>query len=251
MAVVVERETGMKYTHTLWLTLEHSSSIMKRWAAMIIRSFFFRFEKIARSISCSIHGRKDGSFVWSCGGISSFLFIFCFFLRVCLNKASWCFGNVTTGEKTAMYFLTFPSPSSRSFHHADLTSYLRRLILSKVTIVASSKQNSFTPLPRTCLTTKLWKSYYPHFLFNFSQVGSLSLGLGAKQYFKPRPCGERWQIGSRQRCAIEAMMLGGWIDGWKNPKELIIHLSHEKNPGWLGFIGDYTIQLYGDYNKLL
>ena len=28
-------------------------------------------------------------------------------------------------------------------------------------------------------------------------------------------------------------------------------LSHEKNPGWLGFIGDYTIQLYGDYNKPL
>ncbi len=31
----------------------------------------------------------------------------------------------------------------------------------------------------------------------------------------------------------------------------MIHLSHEKNPGWLGFIGDYTVQLYGDYNKLL
>ena len=30
-----------------------------------------------------------------------------------------------------------------------------------------------------------------------------------------------------------------------------IQVSHEKNPGWLGFIGDYTIQLYGDYNKLL
>ena len=29
------------------------------------------------------------------------------------------------------------------------------------------------------------------------------------------------------------------------------HLSHEKRaPGWLGFIGDYTIQLYGDYNKV-
>ena len=30
------------------------------------------------------------------------------------------------------------------------------------------------------------------------------------------------------------------------------HLSHEKRaPGWLGFIGDYTIQLYGDFLKLL
>ena len=32
---------------------------------------------------------------------------------------------------------------------------------------------------------------------------------------------------------------------------MIQQLSHEKNPGWIGFIGDYTIQLYGDYNKLL
>ncbi len=31
-----------------------------------------------------------------------------------------------------------------------------------------------------------------------------------------------------------------------------LHMSHEKNPGWLGYIGDYTIQLYdGDYNELL
>ena len=29
------------------------------------------------------------------------------------------------------------------------------------------------------------------------------------------------------------------------------HLSHEKNPGWLGYIGDYTTQWYRDYNKLL
>ena len=28
-------------------------------------------------------------------------------------------------------------------------------------------------------------------------------------------------------------------------------MSHEKNPGWLGFIGDYTIQLYGDYNGII
>ena len=28
-------------------------------------------------------------------------------------------------------------------------------------------------------------------------------------------------------------------------------MSHKKKTGWLGFIGDYTIQLYGDYNKLL
>ena len=28
-------------------------------------------------------------------------------------------------------------------------------------------------------------------------------------------------------------------------------LSNEKNPGWLGYIGDYTIQLYRDFNKPL
>ena len=28
-----------------------------------------------------------------------------------------------------------------------------------------------------------------------------------------------------------------------------VHLSNDKNPGCLGFIGDYTTQLYGDYNK--
>ena len=25
--------------------------------------------------------------------------------------------------------------------------------------------------------------------------------------------------------------------------------SSVENPGWLGYIGDYTTQLYGDYNK--
>ena len=26
-------------------------------------------------------------------------------------------------------------------------------------------------------------------------------------------------------------------------------LSREKKPGWLGYVGDYTAQLYRDYNK--
>ena len=29
------------------------------------------------------------------------------------------------------------------------------------------------------------------------------------------------------------------------------NMSHEKNPGWLGYIRDYTTQLYRDYNKPL
>ena len=28
-------------------------------------------------------------------------------------------------------------------------------------------------------------------------------------------------------------------------------MSHEKNPGWLGYIGDYATQVCGDYNKPL
>ena len=26
------------------------------------------------------------------------------------------------------------------------------------------------------------------------------------------------------------------------------YLSNEKNPGWLGYTGDYTTQVYGDYD---
>ena len=34
-------------------------------------------------------------------------------------------------------------------------------------------------------------------------------------------------------------------------ESLNIQVSHEKNPGWLGYIGDYTTQLSRDYNKPL
>ena len=34
-------------------------------------------------------------------------------------------------------------------------------------------------------------------------------------------------------------------------REMILDLSNEKNPGWLGDVGDYTTQLYRDYNKPL
>ena len=30
-----------------------------------------------------------------------------------------------------------------------------------------------------------------------------------------------------------------------------LHVSHEKNPGWFGYIGHYTTQVYRDYNKPL
>ena len=31
----------------------------------------------------------------------------------------------------------------------------------------------------------------------------------------------------------------------------LINMSNEKRPGWLGYIGDYTTQVYRDYNKPL
>ena len=31
------------------------------------------------------------------------------------------------------------------------------------------------------------------------------------------------------------------------PVSYMIYMSHEKNPGWLDYIGDYTTQLYRDY----
>ena len=34
-------------------------------------------------------------------------------------------------------------------------------------------------------------------------------------------------------------------------KQIHIEVCHEKNPGWLGYIADYTTQLYRDYNKPL
>ena len=29
------------------------------------------------------------------------------------------------------------------------------------------------------------------------------------------------------------------------------YMSNEKNAGWLGYVGDYTTQVYRDYNKPL
>ena len=36
---------------------------------------------------------------------------------------------------------------------------------------------------------------------------------------------------------------------WLKKEGQEAQLSNEKNLGWLGYIGDYTIQLYRDYNK--
>ena len=58
------------------------------------------------------------------------------------------------------------------------------------------------------------------------------------------------------------LLINGVFLGVKKPTDPItfdpftsvqddIQVSNEKNPGWLGFIGDYTAQLYRDYNKPL
>ena len=36
-----------------------------------------------------------------------------------------------------------------------------------------------------------------------------------------------------------------------HPNICRILLGNEKKPGWLGYIGDYTTQVYRDYNKPL
>ena len=43
----------------------------------------------------------------------------------------------------------------------------------------------------------------------------------------------------------------GILRGWILKKMEEAHLSNENNPGCLGYIGDYTTQLYRDYNKPL
>ena len=41
------------------------------------------------------------------------------------------------------------------------------------------------------------------------------------------------------------------MQGFSNFFEEISQMSNEKSPGWLGYVGDYTTQLYRDYNKPL
>ena len=52
------------------------------------------------------------------------------------------------------------------------------------------------------------------------------------------------------------MVVVGWLVGWLvvgccGQENASNHLSNEKNPGWLCYIGGYTTQLYRDYNKPL
>lgn len=154
MAVIVECEKMMKFA-AIFLNYEPPCS--SAWLFLDLKRL--RFPPLAASMAermvllCVFE-----TFCLKFCGISSVISIVTFFLRFWPN---WCFGNVKTREKTERYFHTFLVPghfmqiSLRTFAHAFQ-------VLSKVTIVAS-KQNSFTPLTRACLTTKLLKQLLPKF----------------------------------------------------------------------------------------
>ena len=40
------------------------------------------------------------------------------------------------------------------------------------------------------------------------------------------------------------------FDDFVDFQQLELYLSSDQNHGWLGYIGDYTTQLYRDYNEL-
>ena len=50
----------------------------------------------------------------------------------------------------------------------------------------------------------------------------------------------------RAKCSSRSMANGRFGSQWS-----LNYLSNEKNPGWLGYIEDYTTQLYRDMNKPL
>ena len=57
------------------------------------------------------------------------------------------------------------------------------------------------------------------------------------------PCGRAWKP-SQARKPRE-------VGGEQQKKRWKCQVSNEKNPGWLGYVGDSTTQLYRDYNKPL
>ena len=56
------------------------------------------------------------------------------------------------------------------------------------------------------------------------------------------------------RVLIEIHLLNRSIDEFEGLQELSIcfaHMSSDQNSGWLGYIGEYTTQLYRDFSKPL
>ena len=73
--------------------------------------------------------------------------------------------------------------------------------------------------------------------------GDLQILRGVSVYFLQSVCRETKKSTKRLLSSILAV-----ADSWFLLRN---QMSHEKNPGWLGYIGDYTTQLYRDYNKPL
>ena len=64
----------------------------------------------------------------------------------------------------------------------------------------------------------------------------------ARPPWAPVPC--------RRKCPVPCRRRGERArhGGNEVPRDGLVHkVSNEKNPGWLGFIGGYTTQLYRDY----
>ena len=67
-------------------------------------------------------------------------------------------------------------------------------------------------------------------------------------------CRRHFSGGESQNMILNLLArAGGFLgrSGGCGTHEKVIDMNNEKNPGCLGYIGDYTTQLYGDYNKPL
>ena len=59
-----------------------------------------------------------------------------------------------------------------------------------------------------------------------------------------------WMSRCRFRCCACRVLCNKSLR-WLVFRMVVYLLGNEKNLGWLGYIGDYTTQLYRDYNKTL
>ena len=57
------------------------------------------------------------------------------------------------------------------------------------------------------------------------------------------------QIKQNEQCCLIHVIMFPFSFKAVLVRVFLVHMSNEKNPGSLGYTGDYTTQLYGDYNK--
>ena len=111
--------------------------------------------------------------------------------------------------------------------------------------IESTKKKSFKT-PQTAIDNLLVGGFSPTHLKNMHvKLDHFpNYGVKIKKYVQPPPslgfthpiCSSRCQ---KKRHTLFTLTLR------------LFHLSHEKNPGWLVYIGDYTTQLYRDFDKPL